>query len=145
MRLREYNALKATLDYLALLNPEGVLMVGEDRCFQRSFCYPISLAKAKSKLLGCTHLEIRAVGHYIDVESKVVAWLQRNIRLPPGRCWWNMVSPSNWLKYNIAADLYILHLSVAHRHYYICMRQEHVLYYRQQSFSPTATRKAEII
>lgn len=142
MRLREFNALKATLDYLALLNPKGVLMVGEDGCSLQSFCCPISLVKAKSKLLGCTQLEIRAIGHYIDVESKVVTWLKRNIKLPPGRCWWNMVSPSNWLKYNITHDLYILHLSVAHKHYYICMRQEHVLYYRQHSFSPSAARKS---
>lgn len=39
MRLREYNTLKATLDYLALLNPKGVLMVGEDGGTQQSLYY----------------------------------------------------------------------------------------------------------
>lgn len=136
MRLRQFNALKATLDSLALLNPNGVLVYGENTYTIQSFCCPININKARTKLLGCKDIDIKAIGFYVQAESRIVAWLQAHIRLPTNRVWWNMVSPSNWLKYNISSDLYLLHLSVAHKHYYICMRYEQVLYYRQHLALP---------
>lgn len=131
MNIKQTKALKATLEHLALLHPSGILIYGEDTLNKRTFCQPINLLKAKDKLLSCVNIEIRGIGYYIDVESTIVSWLQSHIRLPTNRQWLRMASPSNWLRYNFDKDLYILHLSIAHRHYYICLRREYVSYYRQ--------------
>lgn len=104
MKLKELNALKATLDYLALQNPKGVLMAGENTYNNDFFCYPINIAKAKDKLIMCNKIDIRGIGYYSRIEASIVAWLQPHIRLPPTREWLRMASPHNWLKYNIDAE-----------------------------------------
>lgn len=131
MKLKQMNALKATLEHLIKKNSNGILIYGEDTYNKRWFIQPINLAKAKLKLLSCSNIEIKGIGHYSKVESEIVGWLRVNIRLPNGRSWMNMTSPSNWLRHNIASDLFIMHLSIAYKHYYICIREEYVLYYRQ--------------
>lgn len=134
MKYQQMKGLKATLDYLALLNPQGILIFGKDEINDRTFCQPISMMKARLKLLSCTQIEIRGIGFFTEAEAYIVAWLKAHIRLPPGRQWWNLCSPSQWLRYNFAQDLYIMHLSIAKKHYYICMRRDYVIYYRQKTF-----------
>lgn len=132
MKLKEMKALIATLNELALQHPEGVLMAGENELTNEFFCYPINVNKAKDKLIKCNKIDIRGIGFYCKIEKAVVDWLQNHIRLPPSRKWLNMASPHNWLKYNIDADMFIMHLSIAHKHYYICLRDKYVYYYRQK-------------
>lgn len=131
MKLKQMNALKATLEYLMKKCSNGILIYGEDTYNKRWFVQPINIAKAKLQLLSCSNIEIKGIGHYSKVEAEIVGWLKVNIRLPNGRSWMNMVSPHNWLRYNIASDLNIMHLSIANKHYYMCMREEYVQYYRR--------------
>ena len=132
--LKIRKALKGTLRKLAAECKEGVLCFGTNKVSQDQFCKCIDLAKAEERLLSCTRLDIRGIGFYSNVESHFVNWLKSHIRLPPGRAFCNLVSPHNWLKYNIDSDLNILHLGIAKIDYYIILRSEYTLYFRHLAF-----------
>lgn len=136
MTLRLHNALKATLLRVAELHPNGVLMYGVDNINQQTFCQLVKIHHNIKKLLGCTHIEIKGVGFYTQVEEKFVSWLKEHIRTPSGVTFCNsLLSSHNWLKYNIAADLNILHLEVAQIDYYIILKEEHLRLFRNKAFN----------
>lgn len=136
MSLQLHNALKATLERVAELHPDGVLMYGIDSINKQTFCQLVKVHHNIKKLLGCTQIEIKGVGFYSQVEEKLVTWLKSHIRTPSGVPFCNsLLSPHNWLKYNIAADLNILHLGVAHKHYYMILKEEHLRLFRHKAFN----------
>lgn len=136
MTLQLNKALKATLCRVAELHPDGVLMYGVDGINQQTFCQLVKINKNIKRLLGCTKIEIKGVGFYSHVEEKFVTWLKSHIRTPSGVSFCNsLLSPHNWLKYNIAADLNILHLGVAGIDYYIILREEHLRLFRNKAFN----------
>lgn len=136
MTLRLHNALKATLQRVAELHPEGVLMFGIDNINQQTFCQIVKINNNIKRLLGCTLIEIKGVGFYSQIEEKFVTWLKAHIRTPSGTQFCNsLLSPHNWLKYNIAGDLNILHLAVANIHYYMILKEEHLRLFRQKAFN----------
>lgn len=137
MTLQLNKALKATLCRVAELHPGGVLMYGIDNINGQTFCQLVKVNHNIKKLLSCTRIEIKGVGFYSQVEEKFVTWLKAHIRTPSGVSFCNsLLSPHNWLKYNIAADLNILHLGVAHIEYYMILKEEHLKYFRNKAFSP---------
>ena len=135
LTLKQRNALKATLMRVAALHPEGVLMCGFDAINERTFCKLIKLGSNLVRLLTCTRIDIRSVGYYPRVEQKFVEWLKSHIRTPsiPLFCN-NLLSPANWLKYNIAPDLHCLHLGIAKVDYYLILKDEHLRYYRDKAY-----------
>lgn len=136
MTLRLHNALKATLCRVAELHPDGVLMYGVDNINQQTFCQLVKIHHNIKKLLGCTHIEIKGIGFYTHVEEKFVSWLKAHIRTPSGVTFCNsLLSSHNWLKYNIAADLNILHLGVANIDYYMILKEEHLRLFRNKAFN----------
>lgn len=136
MTLKLHNALKATLCRVAELHPNGVLMYGVDGINQQTFCQLVKINKNIKRLLGCTMIEIKGVGFYNQVEEKFVSWLKAHIRTPSEVQFCNsLLSPHNWLKYNIAADLNILHLGVAGIDYYMILREEHLRLFRNKAFN----------
>lgn len=135
MTLQLNNALKATLCRVAELHPDGVLMYGVDGINQQTFCQLVKVHHNIKKLLSCTQIEIKGVGFYSQVEEKFVTWLKAHIRTPSGVSFCNsLLSPHNWLKYNIAADLNILHLGVANIDYYMILKEEHLRLFRHKAF-----------
>ena len=136
MSLRLHNALKATLQRVAELHPNGVLMVGFDNINQQTFCQIVKINNNIERLLACTHVDIKGVGYYSEVEEKFVTWLKSHIRNPSGIQFCNSIlSPHNWLKYNIAGDLNILHLGVAKIDYYMILKEEHLRLFRYKAFN----------
>lgn len=140
MTFKYYRALKATLDMLANKCRNGVLMYGENTIEQKTFCKLIDVRKAAKRLLSCTNIEIRGIGHYMAAERAFAAWLQEHLKLPGNHRWAYLSSPHNWLKQNFSKDLNVLKLSIAHTEYYMILREEHLLYIRKQLFSPSAAR-----
>ena len=135
MSLRLHQALRATLQRVAELHPDGVLMFGIDNINQKSFCQIVKINNNIKRLLACTHIDIKGVGFYSQVEEKFVTWLKSHIRTPSGVSFCNsLLSPHNWLKYNIAGDLNILHLGVANIDYYMIIREEHIKLFRHKAF-----------
>lgn len=136
MTLKLHNALKATLQRVAELHPDGVLMFGIDNINQQTFCQIVKINNNIKKLLSCTQIEIKGIGFYSQVEEKFVTWLKSHIRTPSGVPFCNsLLSPHNWLKYNIAEDLNILHLGVANIDYYMILREEHIRLFRHKAFN----------
>lgn len=136
MTLQLHKALKATLQRVAELHPEGVLMFGIDNINQQTFCQIVKINNNIKKLLSCTLIEIKGIGFYSQVEEKFVTWLKSHIRTPSGVPFCNsLLSPHNWLKYNIAGDLNILHLAVANIHYYMILKEEHLKFFRYKAFN----------
>lgn len=134
--LKQRSALKATLMRVAALHPHGVLMYGEDHINEQSFCSVIQLGRNLSKLLACTRIDIKAIGHNPQVEEKFVAWLKSHVHTPSMVPFFNtLLSAHNWLRYNIAADLYCLHLGIAEIDYYMILKDEHLRFYRNKAFN----------
>ena len=136
MTFKYYRALKATLDMLTNKCSKGILMYGINTIEQTSFCKLIDLRKAAKRLLSCTSIEIRGIGHYLAAEKAFAAWLQANVTLPGNPRWGYLSSPHNWFRNNFAEDLNILKLSIAHTEYFLILREEHLLYIRKLLFSP---------
>ena len=136
MTFKHYRALKATLDMLADKCKKGVLMYGANTIEQTTFCKLIDMKKAAKRLLSCTNIEIRGIGHYIAAEKAFAAWLQENVKLPGNPTWGYLSSPHNWFRHNFAEDLNVLKLTIAHTEYFLILREEHLLYIRKQLFSP---------
>ena len=136
LTLKQRNALKATLMRVAALHPAGVLMCGFDAINEQAFCKLINLSCNLDRLLSCTRIDIRGVGYYPTVERKFVEWLKSHIRTPsiPQFCN-NLLTPANWLKYNIAPDLKCLHLGIAKIDYYLILKDEHLRYYRDKAYN----------
>ena len=136
MTLRQRNALKATLMRVAALHPAGVLMCGYDAINERAFCKLIKLGCNIDRLLSCTRIDIRGIGYYPKVETKFVEWLKNHIRTPSMPQFCNAIlSPGNWLKYNIAPDLLCLHLGIAKIDYFLILKDEHLRYYRNKAYN----------
>ena len=136
LTLSQRSALKATLLRVAALHPEGVLMCGIDRINEQSFCKLIQLGRNISKLLACTRIDIKAIGSNPQIEEKFVSWLKNHVRTPSMVPFCNtLLSPHNWLRYNIAADLFCLHLGIAGIDYYMILKDEHLRYYRDKAFN----------
>ena len=136
MTLSQRSALKATLMRVAALHPHGVLMYGEDSINEQSFCKLIQLGRNLSKLLACTRIDIKSIGHNPHIEERFVAWLKSHIRTPTMEPFCNtLLSPHNWLRYNIAADLYCLHLGIAGVDYYMILKDEHLRFFRYKAFN----------
>lgn len=130
--IKTRNALKSALYGLMELS-KSILVYGVNHTTQDCFCKPINIAKAYNRFISCTSMEIHHLGYYVEVEKAIVDWLKNHIRCPTEtRVWWSMVSPGNWIKYNIDKDLYILKLGVANTHYYIVLKQEIVTQFRKQ-------------
>lgn len=136
MTLQLHNALKATLMRVAALHPGGVLMFGIDNINQQTFCKLIKVEANIKKLLACTRIDIRGMGYNLQVEEKFVEWIKAHIKPPSMEPFCNsLLSPHNWLKYNIAGDLQLLHLGVAKIEYYMILRYEHLRYFRDKAFN----------
>ena len=136
MSLSQRSALKATLMRVASLHPDGVLMCGFDTINERAFCKLIKLSCNLDKLLSCTRIDIRGIGHYPLVEGKFVEWLKSHIRTPSMPHFCNsLLSPANWLRYNIATDLHCLHLGIAKVDYFLILKDEHLRFYRDMAFN----------
>ena len=136
MTLSQRSALKATLMRVAALHPHGVLMYGEDSINEQSFCKLIQLGRNLSKLLACTRIDIKSVGHNPQIEEKFVEWLKTHVRTPSMVPFCNtLLSPHNWLRYNISADLYCLHLGIAEIDYYMILTDEHLRFFRYKAFN----------
>lgn len=136
MTLQLHKALRATLQRVAELHPDGVLMFGIDNINQQTFCQIVKINNNIKRLLACTHIDIKGVGFYSKVEEKFVSWLKEHIRTPSGASICNsLLSPHNWLKYNIAGDLSILHLGVANIDYYMILKEDHLRLFRQKAFN----------
>lgn len=115
---------------------QGILMYGTNTIEQRTFCKLIDLKKAAKRLLSCTNIEIRGIGHYLEAEKAFAAWLQEHMKLSDNPKWGYLSSPHNWFRHNFAEDLNILKLTIAHTEYFMILREEHLLYIRKQLFSP---------
>lgn len=136
MTLSQHSALKATLMRVAALHPKGVLMYGEDHINEQSFCSMIQLGRNLSKLLACTRIDIKSIGSNPQVEEKFVAWLKSHVRTPSLEPFCNaLLSPHNWLRYNIAPDLHCLHLGIAEIDYYMILKEEHLRFFRNKAFN----------
>lgn len=136
MTLSQRSALKATLMRVAALHPHGVLIYGEDSINEQSFCKLIQLGRNLSKLLACTRIDIKGIGNNPKIEEKFVSWLKRHVRTPSMVPFCNsLLSPHNWLRYNIAADLYCLHLGIAGVDYYMILKDEHLRFFRYKAFN----------
>ena len=136
MSLKQRSALKATLMRVAALHPKGVLIYGEDHINEQSFCSVIQLGRNLSKLLACTRIDIKSIGHNPHIEERFVAWLKSHIRTPTMEPFCNtLLSPHNWLRYNISADLYCLHLGIAEIDYYMILKDEHLRFFRDKAFN----------
>ena len=136
MTLSQRSALKATLMRVAALHPHGVLIYGEDSINEQSFCKLIQLGRNLSKLLACTRIDIKGIGNNPKIEEKFVSWLKSHIRTPTMEPFCNtLLSPHNWLRYNIAADLYCLHLGIAGVDYYMILKDEHLRFFRNKAFN----------
>ena len=136
MTLSQRSALKATLMRVAALHPHGVLMYGVDSINEQSFCKLIQLGRNLSKLLACTRIDIKGIGNNPKIEEKFVSWLKSHIRTPTMEPFCNtLLSPHNWLRYNIAADLYCLHLGIAGVDYYMILKDEHLRFFRYKAFN----------
>ena len=136
MTLQLHNALKATLMRVAALHPGGILMYGIDNINQQTFCKLVKIENNIKKLLACTRIEIRGIGYHPQVEEKFVAWLKAHVRTPSMNPFCNgLLSPHNWLKYNIAGDLQLLHLGIAKVDYFMILKYEHLRYFRDRAFN----------
>ena len=136
LSLRQRSALKATLMRVAALHPGGVLMCGIDHINEQSFCKLIQLGRNISKLLACTRIEIKAIGNNPQIEEKFVSWLKSHVRTPSMVPFCNtLLSAHNWLRYNIATDLFCLHLGIANIDYYMILKDEHLRFYRHKAFN----------
>lgn len=136
MTLSQRSALKATLMRVAALHPKGVLMYGVDSINEQSFCKLIQLGRNLSKLLACNRIDIKGIGVNPQIEEKFVAWLKSHVRTPSMVPFCNtLLSPHNWLRYNIAADLYCLHLGIAEIDYYMILKDEHLRFFRDKAFN----------
>lgn len=135
MTLSLHNALKSTLTMMQVSCNNELLILGEDNLNQKSFCQPIKIDKATDRLLSCTRLEIRALGYFGKQETKMVEWLKQHIRFPTTNVWVNIASAHNWLKYNVANNLSCLHLGIGKIDYYIILREEHLVHFRQIAFN----------
>ena len=135
MTISQRSALKATLMRVAALHPHGVLIYGEDSINKQSFCKLIQLGRNLSKLLACTRIDIKGIGNNPKIEEKFVSWLKSHVRTPSMVPFCNtLLSPHNWLRYNIAADLYCLHLGIAGVDYYMILKDEHLRFFRDKAF-----------
>lgn len=135
MTLSQRSALKATLMRVAALHPHGVLMYGENHINEQSFCSVIQLSRNLSKLLACTRIDIKGIINNPKIEEKFVSWLKSHVRTPSIVPFCNTIlSPHNWLRYNIAADLYCLHLGIAGIDYYMILKDEHLRFFRNKAF-----------
>lgn len=136
MTLSQRSALKATLMRVAALHPHGVLMYGENSINEQSFCKLIQLGRNLSKLLACTRIDIKSIGHNPQIEEKFVSWLKCHVSTPSMVPFCNtLLSPHNWLRYNISADLYCLHLGIARVDYYMILTDEHLRFFRDKAFN----------
>ena len=136
MTLSKRSALKATLIRIAALHPKGVLMYGKDHINEQSFCKLIQLGRNLSKLLACSRIEIKAIGSNPQIEERFVEWLKSHVRTPTMEPFCNtLLSPHNWLRYNISADLHCLHLSIAEIDYYMILKDEHLRFFRDKAFN----------
>lgn len=136
MTISQRSALKATLMRVAALHPHGVLIYGEDSINEQSFCKLIQLGRNLSKLLACTRIDIKGIGSNPQIEEKFVAWLKSHVRTPTMEPFCNtLLSPHNWLRYNISADLYCLHLGIARVDYYMILKDEHLRFFRYKAFN----------
>ena len=135
MNLKLMNALIATLNRVASLHPGGVLMYGVNNISKQTFCHLIKLEKNLLKLLSCTRIDIKGIGNNPQVEGKMVEWIKTHIRTPGDNFCNNLLAPGNWLKYNIAGDLHLLHLGIAEKDYWMILKEEHLRYFRNQAFN----------
>lgn len=136
MTISQRSALKATLMRVAALHPHGVLIYGEDSINEQSFCKLIQLGRNLSKLLACTRIDIKGIGSNPQIEEKFVAWIKSHVRTPTMESFCNtLLSPHNWLRYNISADLYCLHLGIAGVDYYMILKDEHLRFFRNKAFN----------
>lgn len=136
MNLKLMNALRATLNRVASLHPNGVLMYGVNNISKQTFCHLIKLEKNLLKLLSCNRIDIKGTGNYPQVEKQMVEWMKKHIRTPSGETFCNnLLAPRNWLKYNIAGDLHFLHLGIAEKEYWMILKEEHLRYFRNLAFN----------
>ena len=136
MNLKLMNALRATLNRVALLHPDGVLMCGVNNISKQTFCHLIKLERNLLKLLSCTRIDIKGIGNYPQVEKQMVEWMKKHIRTPSRESFCNnLLAPGNWLKYNIAGDLHLLHLGIAEKEYWMILKEEHLRYFRNLAFN----------
>ena len=136
MNLKLMNALRATLNRVASLHPNGVLMCGINHISKQTFYHLVRLEKNLLKLLSYTNIDIKGTGNYPQAEKQMVEWIKKHIRTPSGESFCNnLLAPGNWLKYNIAGDLYFLHLGIAEKEYWMILKEEHLRYFRDKAYN----------
>lgn len=134
MTLNMHNALKSTLKKLTSTCKNGLLVYGSNNLTKETFCKKIDIVKNMKRLLSCTRIEIRGLGFYTQVEKHFVAWIKENVRLPTQQIWCNLASAHNWLKYNVSDNLYCMKLSIGKIDYYMILREEWLIEFRNIAF-----------
>lgn len=134
MSFNQHNALRATFANLLSLNHYTLLVCGCNAATQDEFCKLIDLRAAARRLLSCTRISIRGIGFWGQIESKFVKWFQAHARTQVAEHFCNLLSPHNWLKYNISPDLVCMQLGVGRVNYYILLRSEWLQVYRRVAF-----------
>lgn len=135
MSFRLHQALKSTLQRISQACPNGVLVYGYNHLTQEQFCKPVKLIVAAKRLLSCTRIEIRGLSYYVDVERKFVNWIKSHVKLTRQISFCHLESPHNWLRYNISNNLSCLKLGVGKIDYYLILREEWLLDFRNNAFN----------
>lgn len=128
------SALTKMLNGMTMTMPKGMLTFGQSTVSGNTFCRVISPQKAISRLLSCTDLEIKGVAFFYDVQAAFVAFLKKVLPQPSKAVWWNLCNNENWLRYNISAELFCLHLWDVNAHYYILITHTELADYRAAAF-----------
>lgn len=134
MSFKQHNALKATFTWLLSLGHYSLLVCGCNAATQDEFCKLIDLRAAARRLLSCTRISIRSLGFWGQIESNFVSWFQAHAKSQGKIQFCNLLSPHNWLKYNISPDLVCMQLGIGHVDYYVLMRSEWLQVYRRAAF-----------
>lgn len=132
--LKIRNALVQVLKTLHQAHPKGVLMYGFCASSKESFCRVVCLDKCADRLLSCTRLSISHFSHFEDATAAFCDFLKGSMR-SSACAWWNLVSKSRWLEYNVDKDLYCLNLGIGTVDYYILLRREYLDGFRKFAFN----------
>lgn len=131
--LKIRNSLVQLLKELHQSHPRGVLIYGYCKESSEVFCKVVNLQKCYNRLLSCTRIQIAHYSHFANAACAFCSYLKGVIKTQP-HAWWNLVSPSRWIEYNICNDLYILCLGVGSVDYYILLRREYLMLFRNNAF-----------
>lgn len=131
--LKIRSSLAQLIKQLCQEHPKGVLIYGHCKSSNETFCKVVDLHKCRERLLSCTRIQIAHFSHFADATSAFCAYLKGVIKAQP-HAWWNLVSPARWIEYNICNDLYILCLGCGTVDYFILLRRDLLMLFRNKAF-----------